>query len=51
VQEERKFDPRKYVGILAEFSHLMSPREYKSILKDFKDQVNLLLKEVLDKQD
>lgn len=51
VQEERKFDPRKYVGILAEFKHLMSPAEYNSVLKDFKFQVKLLLKEVLDKQD
>jgi ankyrin repeat protein len=29
----------------------MSPREYNSIIKDFKYQVRLLLKEVLEKQD
>ena len=28
TSDERKFDPRKYNGILAEFKHLMSPREY-----------------------
>ena len=49
--EERKFDPRKYVGILAEFKHLMSARDYGSILKDFNFQVKLLLTEVLNKQD
>ncbi len=51
TQEERKFDPRKYVGILAEFKHLMDPNEYNSIAKDFNYQVKLLIKEVLDKQD
>lgn len=35
VSEERKFDPRKYVGVLAEFKHLMDPIEYNSIVKDF----------------
>ena len=33
--EERKFDPRKYNGVLAEFKHLLNPHEYNSILKDF----------------
>lgn len=51
VSDERKFDPRKYVGILSEFKHLMSPHEYNSILKDFNYQVKLLLKEILDRQD
>ena len=49
--DERKFDPRKYNGILAEFEHLMDPIEYKSVIKDFNYQVKLLLKEVLDRQD
>jgi len=51
TQEERKFDPRKYNGILNEFKHLMDPKEYSSILKDFSYQVKLLLKEVLGRQD
>ena len=48
TQEERKFDPRKYHGILSEFKHLMSPMEYGAICKDFRTQVKHLLKEVLD---
>ena len=36
ISEERKFDPRKYNGILAEFKHLLSVREYNTIIKDFK---------------
>lgn len=36
TQEERKFDPRKYHGILTEFKHLMSPFEYGAICKDFR---------------
>lgn len=27
-EDERKFDPRKYNGILEEFRHLMSKQEY-----------------------
>ncbi len=48
TSEERKFDPRKYNGVLSEFKHLLSVREYNTILKDFKYQVQLLLKEALD---
>ena len=51
TQEERKFDPRKYHGILSEFKHLMSPHEYGAIVRDFKLQIKMLLKEVLDSQD
>ena len=51
TQEERKFDPRKYHGILTEFKHLMHPNEYGAICKDFRTQVKFLLKEVLDQQD
>jgi hypothetical protein len=51
TQEERKFDPRKYHGILGEFKHLMSPQEYGAVTRDFRLQVRLLLKEVLDAQD
>jgi hypothetical protein len=49
VAEERKFDPRKYVGVLGEFRHLMAPHEFNAVLKDFNYQVKLLLKEVLDR--
>ena len=35
ISEERRFDPRKYNGILAEFKHLLHPSAYNSILKDF----------------
>lgn len=49
--DERKFDPRKYNGILSEFKHLLEPKEYNNILKDFQYQVKFLLKEILDKQD
>jgi hypothetical protein len=51
TSEERKFDPRKYRGILAEFKHLLSPKEYDAVLKDFRFSAKLLLKEVLDSQD
>ena len=35
VAEERLFDPRKYVHVLAEFKHLMAPREFQAVMKDF----------------
>jgi hypothetical protein len=35
--DERKFDPRKYVGILTDFKHLMSPFEYNAVVRDFND--------------
>jgi ankyrin repeat protein len=49
--EERKFDPRKYVGILSDFKHLMAPFEYKAVVKDFNNQVRLLLTELLNMKD
>jgi len=48
THEERKFDPRKYHNVLSEFKHLMKPNEYGAVLRDFKLQIKLLLKEVLD---
>lgn len=35
--DERKFDPRKYVGILTDFKHLMAPFEYNAVVKDFNE--------------
>jgi ankyrin repeat protein len=49
--EESKFDPRKYKAVLAEFEHLLSPGDFKKIVKEFHHQVKLLLKEVLNSQD
>jgi len=49
--EESKFDPRKYKNVLAEFEHLLSPGDFKRIVKEFHHQVKLLLKEVLNSQD
>lgn len=46
--DEKKFDPRKYKGILLEFKHLLSHAEYNAIIRDFNTQIRLLLKEVLD---
>ena len=43
--------PRKYRGILAEFKHLLSPKDYDAIVKDFRLSARSLLKEVLDAQD
>jgi hypothetical protein len=34
--EEAKFDPRKYKNVLAEFEHLLSPGDYKKIVKEFR---------------
>lgn len=45
------FDPRKTNGLLGEFQHLLLPREFNQIQKNFKAQVNLLLKEVFSHQD
>ena len=36
TREERKFDPRKYKNVLADFKHLLSPNQYNMIIKDFK---------------
>lgn len=48
---ESQFDPRKYSDILAEFKHLLSESDYSRIVREFKHQVKLLLKEVLNCQD
>jgi len=50
-REEARFDPRKYKDVLGEFKHLLSANDYSRIIKEFKHQVRLLLKEVLNSQD
>lgn len=45
---EESFDPRKSHHILDEFKHLISPQEYNAIVRDFKSQIRLLLREVLN---
>ena len=51
TKEEVKFDPRKYKSVLAEFQHLLSVHDYNRVCKEFKHNVKLLLKEVLNCQD
>ena len=41
----------KYKSVLSEFEHLLSEADYSRIIKEFKHQVRLLLKEVLNCQD
>ena len=48
---EECFDPRKSYHILDEFKQLMNPNDYNSVVRDFKCQIKLLLKEVLNRQD
>jgi ankyrin repeat protein len=50
-KEDAKFDPRKYKDVLGEFKHLLSHNDYARIAKEFRHQVKLLLKEVLNCQD
>ena len=46
-----EFDPRKTSDILTEFHHLLLPKEFKQIQKNFKAQVKVILKEALSQQD
>lgn len=48
TKEDAKFDPRKYKNVLAEFEHLLSAEDYNKIVKEFKRNVRLLLREVLN---
>ena len=48
---EDTYDPRRSVHILSEFKQLISPKEYDQVVRDFKAQAKLLLKEVLNQQD
>lgn len=45
---EETFDPRKSNNILKEFKNLISPTDYNMVVRDFKQQVQLLLKECLN---
>ena len=42
------YDPRRSVHILEDFKQLISPRDYDQVVRDFKAQAKLLLKEVLN---
>jgi hypothetical protein len=48
---EASFDPRRSNNILKDFRELISPQDYNSVVRDFKAQAKLLLKEVLNQQD
>lgn len=45
------FDPRKTNGLLAEFEHLLLPKEFNRIVKHFKLNLASLIKQVLHQQD
>ena len=45
------YDPRRSVQILDDFKNLISPRDYDQVVRDFRAQAKLLLKEVLNQQD
>jgi hypothetical protein len=45
---EESFDPRKSNEILKDFQSLMNPQDYNLVIRDFKQQAKLLLKEVLN---
>ncbi len=51
IKEERKSDPRKYVHVIEEFEHLLSPIVYQRIVKKFKDDIRALRKKVLNMND
>lgn len=50
-EQRPAFDPRKTHDLLREFEHLLLPREFAQIKKNFKAQVAALLKQALDMQD
>lgn len=45
------FDPRKSSLLIKEFEHLLEPREFCNIQKDFKIRIRALIKEALNQQD
>ena len=47
-QMRAPFDPRKTTGVLAEFEHLLHPREFAQIKKDFKVRLSNVQKEALN---
>jgi len=51
TSEERKLDPRKYNNVLGEFKHLLAPKQYNLIVKDFYQNIKELKKIVLTTQD
>jgi len=51
IKEERKSDPRKYVHVIDEFEHLLSPTVYKGITNKFKTDIQNLKRKILDMPD
>ena len=45
------FDPRKSSQILKEFEHLLNPKEFNQIVKDFKSRVGKLIRDTLNTTD
>ena len=45
---DQSFDPRRSNNILKDFKELISESDYNSVVRDFKTQAKLLLKEVLN---
>ena len=45
------FDPRKSSLLIKDFEHLLEPREFNNIVKDFKLRIRALMKEALIQQD
>ena len=45
---EDTYDPRRSVHILKEFKQLISPQDYDQVVRDFRAQARLLLKEGLN---
>ena len=45
------FDPRKSSLLMKDFEHLLEPREFNNINKDFKIRIRALMKEALNMQD
>lgn len=41
-------DPRKSANLIAEFEHLLDPKEFKRINKQFKSEISKMVKEALD---
>jgi len=51
VKPERKADPRKYINVIDEFEHLLSPEVYKRIFNKFHANVKALHKTILNMED
>ncbi len=48
---DETFDSRRCASVLDDFKRFMKPRDFNLVVKEFKSQAALLLKEVLNQQD